>query len=83
MQQRRRAMSWKIALLPICSLLGPVVLAGGERAGASVAMTFQGSGSINEAWLTGARAGDRVALLHNSVAVLNPGNPGTADCWAH
>ncbi|HUJ63912.1 MAG TPA: CocE/NonD family hydrolase [Acidimicrobiales bacterium] len=40
---------------------------------------LRGSGSINEAWLTGARPGDRVTLLRNGVPVPNPANPGTAD----
>ncbi len=40
---------------------------------------LRGSGSIDEAWLTGARPGDRVTLLRNGAPVRNPANPGTAD----
>ena len=40
---------------------------------------LRGSGSIDEAWLTGARPGDRVTLLRNGAPVPNPANPGTAD----
>ena len=38
-----------------------------------------GNGSVDEAWLTGARPGDHVALLQNGSLVPNPANPGTAD----
>ncbi len=40
---------------------------------------LQGSGSVDEAWLTGATPGDRIALLRSGSAVVNPANPGTAD----
>ena len=41
--------------------------------------TMQGSGSVEEAWLTGAQPGDRITLLRDGDAVSNPANPGTAD----
>ena len=42
-------------------------------------MTLQGNGSVEEAWLTGARLGDHIELLQNGAVVPNPANPGTAD----
>ena len=59
--------------------LSPGALAGEGSAGATHVSAFQGDGSVDEAWLTGAAPGDRVTLLHNGVPVLNPANPGTAD----
>ena len=41
--------------------------------------TLLGNGSVEEAWLTGARPGDHIALLQNGSVVPNPANPGTAD----
>ena len=43
------------------------------------ARSLHSSGSIDEAWLTGATPGDRLTLLHYGSVVSNPGNPGTAD----
>ncbi len=34
---------------------------------------------MEEAWLSGARPGDRLVLLHDGSVVANPANPGTAD----
>ena len=41
--------------------------------------TLQGNGSVEEAWLTGARPGDQITLLQNGYVVSNPANPGTTD----
>jgi uncharacterized protein len=40
---------------------------------------LQGDGSVEEAWLTGARPGDDISLLRNGFPVANPANPGSAD----
>lgn len=48
-------------------------------ASAAANPVLPGRGSIEEAWLTGAGAGDKIVLLRNGSAVSNPANPGTAD----
>ena len=40
---------------------------------------FQGGGSVDEAWMTGATPGDSITLLRNGASVERSGNPGTAD----
>jgi hypothetical protein len=49
------------------------------QAGAAATPVLQGSGSIGEAWLTGAGAGDSITLLQNSPPVANTANSGAAD----
>jgi predicted acyl esterase len=41
--------------------------------------TLQGNGSVEEAWLTGARPGDQFTLLRHGESVSNPANPGVSD----
>ena len=41
--------------------------------------SLRGNGSVDEAWLTGARPGDHITLRHDGSAVSNPANPGQAD----
>jgi uncharacterized protein len=67
-----------VAMLGTGSLVvaGPIAV---NAAGASAAATLQGRGSVDEAWLTGARPGDRIALMRNGSAVAVTGNPGRAD----
>jgi uncharacterized protein len=66
-------------------LAGPLVVssAGADvrpHAGArSTIGSIQGRGSIDEAWLTGARPGDTVTLIRNGSTVDSSSNPGTAD----
>ncbi len=43
------------------------------------AAALHGNGSIDEAWLTGARPGDRITLLRLGQRVTAPANPGVAD----
>jgi uncharacterized protein len=59
--------------------LTPVLVATAPPAGATVVHTLRSGGSVDEAWLTGAGAGDSVTLLEQGVPVAVPGNPGTAD----
>ncbi|HXY28059.1 MAG TPA: CocE/NonD family hydrolase, partial [Acidimicrobiales bacterium] len=41
--------------------------------------TLTGGGSVDEAWLTGARPGDAITLTRGRDPVANPSNPGVAD----
>jgi len=58
--------------------LASVVLPVGTATGAP-ASTLAGNGSIDEAWLTGARPGDAITLTRWGGEVANPSNPGVAD----
>ncbi len=51
----------------------------GSNAHAQPGTSLSGGGSIEEAWLTGAQPGDRITLLREGKAVVNPDNPGEAD----
>ena len=76
---------WKLAaaLLVMASASAILGLPGaGSPAGASTASgspSLSGGGSVDEAWLTGARPGDRITLLRDGKVVANPDNPGPAD----
>lgn len=59
--------------------LAPALVASSPPAGATITHTLAANGSVDEAWLTGAGAGDSVTLTRNGTAVVNPANPGTAD----
>ena len=67
------------ALAAIGLGLTPVLVATAPPVGAIVVHALQADGSVDEAWLTGAGAGDSVTLLQNGTPVADPGNPGTAD----
>ncbi len=60
------------------------VLAGTPRTGLAgtsrppSASALAGNGSVDEAWLTGARPDDRITLLRDGVPVANPDNPSSA-----
>ncbi len=60
----------------VCGGIGP---ASAWAAASGPATTLHGDGSIDEAWLTGARPGDRITLLRQGQRVANPANPGVAD----
>ncbi len=62
----------------LCVGVAPTLVATTTPAGASPA-GLSGSGSIDEAWVTGATPGDSITLLQNGTAVSSPDNPGTAD----
>ena len=74
---------WKFsaALLVLVSAVVGLQGAGSPTTSAAEAgaSSLQRGGSIEEAWLTGARAGDRITLLRAGKAVANPDNPGEAD----
>ena len=57
----------------------PALVASAPQAGATPVHNLQANGSVDEAWLTGAGAGDAVTLLQNGTPVANPANPATAD----
>ena len=59
--------------------LVPTVVVGASQAGAAAPTDLRSGGSIDEAWLTGAGAGDSVTLLQDGSPVEVAGNPGTAD----
>jgi predicted acyl esterase len=50
-----------------------------DSVGAATSGSLRGNGSVDEAWMTGAGAGDRVTLLRHGSAVPGAPNPGTAD----
>jgi hypothetical protein len=51
----------------------------GGTAGAITAPNLRGSGSVDEAWLTGSNPGDHINLVRYGRLVSNPANPGTSD----
>jgi hypothetical protein len=59
--------------------VAPALAATAPQAGAAVTHDLQSDGSVDEAWLTGAGAGDSVTLLQNGSPVSVAGNPGVAD----
>ena len=59
--------------------LTPALVATAPQAGATVPHDLQSGGSVDEAWLTGAGAGDSVTLLEDGSPVSVAGNPGVAD----
>jgi predicted acyl esterase len=66
-----------VAGVTLCAAMGPLL---GSGAGAAAsAPAWQGRGSIDEAWATGAHPGDRITLVRRGQAVSNDANPGTAD----
>ena len=83
MRSRNRRTSWKHAaagaVAALCVGLAPTLVAVAPPAGATSVATPAAGGSVDEAWLTGAGAGDSVTLVQNGIPVINPGNPGTAD----
>lgn len=68
------------AILAVTGLgISPALVASAPQAGAIISHTPQAGGSVNEAWLTGAGAGDSVTLLQNGTPVASQVNPGSAD----
>src|SRR5665213_2284182 len=77
---RRPILRLAAAGLAISGLgLTPALAATAPQAGATITYSLQANGSVEEAWLTGAGAGDAVMLLQNGSPVVNQANPGTAD----
>jgi predicted acyl esterase len=74
-----------LGVLLVCLAAGTALTAGAaaadtaDAADAADAATFQGNGSVDEAWMTGAHPGDSVTLLHDGSRVVHAGSPGTAD----
>ena len=48
-------------------------------AGTTAQATLRGNGSVDEAWMTGARPGDTIVLRKDGTRVHNAANPGKAD----
>jgi predicted acyl esterase len=68
------------AALAIAGLvITPALVTVSPQAGATISHTLLGGGSVDEAWLRGAGAGDSVTLLQNGTPVAGPANPGAAD----
>ena len=53
---------------------GPAAVAAATSS-PGVALTLQGNGSVDEAWLTGANPGDQITLMQHGSAVVVSGNP--------
>ncbi len=80
--RRNRGVSRRLAGIGVavaCLTLGPAVTAIIPSSTAGAATGLSGGGSIDEAWLTGAGAGDAITLLQNGSTVAVADNPGTAD----
>ena len=68
------------AVLAVAGLgITPALVASAPQAGAVISHSLQAGGSVDEAWLTGAGAGDSVTLLQNGIPVASPANPSSAD----
>src|SRR5664280_2990981 len=66
----------------LCLGIGPMTAGAAGAAGTPVAgSSLRGSGSVDEAWLTGANPGDRITLVRHGATVANPANPGPADAF--
>ena len=80
-RDRRIRCAWIFVVLPLTVLgTGLMLVPSTAVAGATgSAPGLHGRGSIDEAWLTGARPGSRLTLLRNGAPVPNAANPGTAD----
>jgi predicted acyl esterase len=77
---RRPSVRLAAAFLTVAGLgITPALVASAPQVGATITHTLHANGSVDEAWLTGAGAGDAVTLLQNGTPVANPANPGTAD----
>jgi uncharacterized protein len=74
-----RGWRWPAALIVTASALITLQSGSLPGSGAERGSSLSGSGSIDEAWLTGAQPGDRITLLRDGKAVANPENPGKAD----
>ncbi len=72
---------WKLPAVLTITAAAILSLQTGSAAGprADQGSSLRGNGSIDEAWLTGARPGDRIALLRDGNAVAGAANPGEAD----
>ena len=82
MRSRSRRSSWKRAVAGVaivCVGLVPTLVSTAPAASAAAPTGLQSGGSVDEAWLTGAGAGDAITLLQDGAPVSNPANPGTAD----
>lgn len=79
MKKWRGSARYGVVLTVICLALGPAVVSASPTASAQGAGGLQGNGSVDEAWMTGAGAGDSITLLQDGSPVANPDNPGTAD----
>jgi predicted acyl esterase len=64
----------------LCLGIGPMA-AGAAATPAAAGSSLRGSGSVDEAWLTGANPGDRITLVRHGATVSNPANPGPADAF--
>ena len=77
---RRPSVKLAAAVLALTGLgFTPALAASAPEAGATISHTLHAGGSVDEAWLSGAGAGDVVKLLRNGTVVANPANPATAD----
>jgi uncharacterized protein len=77
----RRPTVWRVVFcVAIAGLsFGPILGATAQATSVAAGTGLQGSGSVDEAWLTGAGPGDAVTLLRHGAPVSNAANPGTAD----
>ena len=77
----RRATGWRLVFcVAIAGVsVGPILGAPAQAASVAAASGLQGSGSVDEAWLTGAGPGDALSLLRHGAPVSNAANPGSAD----
>src|SRR5664280_3051232 len=61
-----------VAALIVCTGVVTVLVSAAPPVGAAASNGMKAGGSVDEAWLTGAGAGDAVTLLHHGVADAGP-----------
>jgi predicted acyl esterase len=68
-----------LALVLVSLLAGTALTTGAARAGASEKGVLQGNGSVDEAWMTGAKPGDSITLLRDGAPLAHAGHAARAD----
>jgi uncharacterized protein len=83
MPSRSQILSRAAGVVLVIALVGvgTGALGGGAAGagGATITSPLKGNGSVDEAWLTGARPGDQIVLVRNGDPVANSASPGAAD----
>ncbi len=79
MQSKKRVAVVVVAIAVAASVIVGVGLGVAGTASPVKVATLRGNGSVDEAWLTGARPGDQITLMRNGSPVSGPSGSGTAD----
>ena len=79
MRRCRALATYGLGLLLVSLVAGTALTTGAARAGASEKGVLQGNGSVDEAWMIGAKPGDSITLLHDGARLADSGHSGRAD----